>query len=292
MSLVTSKIKILFAINSAAGNNNIDYTTIIHTFFEDKGDVLYEVLKLSGENLKTVLKEKIKSFVPQKVVAVGGDGTLKLVAELVMGSDIVIGIIAAGSANGMAKELNIPQEPLLALNLIYTGKGRFLHLTKINNRVCIHLSDIGFNASLIKRFQTNNHRGMFGYLKAAWSVLWKYSNMEAAFVINNQAIQRSALMIVVANATSYGTGLTINPIGKLNDRLFEVIIIRKISIAEMMKMRFSTGRFHPEKTEVFQTDRITIRSRKKVHFQIDGEYYGKVNELIATIIPDAIRVIY
>ena len=60
----------------------------------------------------------------------------------------------------------------------------------------------------------------------------------------------------------------------------------------MMKMRFSTGRFHPSKTEVFQTDYVTIRSRKKVHFQIDGEYYGKVNELIAKIIPDAISVIY
>jgi YegS/Rv2252/BmrU family lipid kinase len=292
MPNVTSKPKILFAVNECSGNNTIDYATIIDGFFEDKQDAAYKILKLQNGDIKALLKSSIKSFSPDVIVAVGGDGTIKLIAEIVLNTNIAIGVIPAGSANGMAKELGIPQEPLLALELIYSGDAKPIHLTKINNEICIHLSDIGFNASLVKRFQNTNHRGMLGYLKAAWSTLWKHSNMEAAFTINNQTIKRNAVMIVVANATSYGTGITINPLGRLDDALFEIVIVRKISISEIIKMRLSRGDFHPDKTEVFQTDCITIRSKRKVHFQIDGEYYGKVNELIAKIMPEAIKIIY
>jgi diacylglycerol kinase (ATP) len=292
MTHVTSKPKILFALNKLSGNNTIDYAALIHAFFEDKKDIPYLLFELPALRLKEALKASIRSFGPDIVVAVGGDGTIKLVAETVIGSTIAIGIIPAGSANGMAKELNIPSDPIAALDLILTRTARPIHLTRINNKFCIHLSDIGFNASLVKRFQYTNQRGMLGYLKAAWSAAWRHSNMEAKFILNNQTVKRNAVMIIVANATSYGTGITVNPLGKLDDQLFEVVIIRKISLSEILKMRFSTGTFEPRKTEVFQTNSITIQSRRKVHFQIDGEYYGKVNELIADIVPEAIRIIY
>jgi diacylglycerol kinase (ATP) len=292
MSNVTSETKILFAINHAAGNNTIDCPTLIPSFFEDKKGFAYLLFNLPAVDLKEALRESIASFKPDIVVAVGGDGTIKLVAELVMDTPIAIGVIPTGSANGMAKELKIPLEPLEALELIVKGTAKPIHLTKVNNKLCIHLSDIGFNASLVKRFEDMPHRGMWGYIKAAWSVLWRHSKMEAAFVLNGEHIKREAVMIVIANATSYGTGITINPLGQLDDKLFEVVIVRKISLAEILKMRFSTGTFHPEKTEVFQTSQITIHSRKRAHFQIDGEYYGKVNEVTAEVIPDAIKIIY
>lgn len=292
MSDVTSKTKILFAVNHASGNNTIDCPELIPSFFEDKKDIQYQLYDLPAKNMKEALKDAIDSFKPDIVVAVGGDGTIKLVAELVLDTNIAIGVIPAGSANGMAKELQIPLEPLEALDLIVSGTAKPIHLTRINNKLCIHLSDIGFNASLVKRFETMAHRGMWGYVKAAWTELWHHSRMEACFMLNNQKIKRKAVMIVIANATSYGTGITINPLGTLNDKLFEIIIIRKISVLEILKMRFSTGTFHPKKTEVLQTNEVTIQARKKVHFQIDGEYYGKVNELNAEIIPDAIRIIY
>ena len=57
-------------------------------------------------------------------------------------------------------------------------------------------------------------------------------------------------------------------------------------------MRFSHANFDREKTEVIQTKVISISSRKKVHFQIDGEYLGKVNEINAEIIPQALQIIF
>jgi diacylglycerol kinase family enzyme len=99
------------------------------------------------------------------------------------------------------------------------------------------------------------------------------------------------MMIVIANATKYGSGAIINPIGKLDDELFEVIVMKKISIGEMFKMIYSHEEYDSEKTEVFQTNELSIKSFRKVHFQIDGEYLGKVREVNAVIMPDCLEIV-
>jgi diacylglycerol kinase family enzyme len=70
-----------------------------------------------------------------------------------------------GSANGMAKEIGIPADIHKALNLALSGNTRSIHLIKVNNEYCIHLADIGFNAFVIKKFETSAGRGMWGYFK-------------------------------------------------------------------------------------------------------------------------------
>jgi diacylglycerol kinase (ATP) len=291
MTTITPKLKLLFIVNEGSGNNDTDFSKVIDVFFKDKPDIQVVQILLGSDIDCPALQKDIHNSKADKVIAVGGDGTIKLVAEMMMGTDTPLGIIPAGSANGMARELGIPLDTNKALALLLEGEAFPIHLIKINNELCIHLSDIGFNAYIVKKFETQGHRGMLGYLKAAWKVLWQHGRMRAEFRINEELIQRSAVMIVVANATKYGTGVTINPIGRLDDDLFEIIIIRKISLLEILKMSFTRLPLNAKKTEVFQTGSVVIRSRKKAHFQIDGEYLGKVNEVHAAIVPRAIRII-
>lgn len=143
----------------------------------------------------------------------------------------------------------------------------------------------------MKRFETQHTRGMWGYLKTSLYILWKNPVMKVKMPIDNNAIQMKAAVIVFANATTYGTGAVINPIGKLDDNIFEVIAVRKISFREIFKMVFSHGPFNINKTTVFQTHTLSIQSVKKVHFQIDGEYLVMVNEIKATLIKDALEII-
>jgi diacylglycerol kinase family enzyme len=56
-------------------------------------------------------------------------------------------------------------------------------------------------------------------------------------------------------------------------------------------MVFSHASYDPNKTEIFQTNQLSMRSTKKVHFQIDGEYLGKTKEVNAVIIPHALQII-
>ncbi len=97
-------------------------------------------------------------------------------------------------------------------------------------------------------------------------------------------------MIVIANASKYGTNVVINPIGTLEDALFEVIAVKKISATEIFKMIFTHSYYDPNKTEIFQTDALIMRSANRVHFQVDGEYLGKVREVKAVLLPAALLI--
>jgi diacylglycerol kinase family enzyme len=55
-------------------------------------------------------------------------------------------------------------------------------------------------------------------------------------------------------------------------------------------MRFTHRPYNPEKTELLQTRSLKINSRRKVHFQVDGEYRGKVNEVKAEIMTGALTI--
>lgn len=287
----TKELKILFIINPASGNNTTDWQLLIENHFADKHPVT-RVLLLDDTCSPQLIKDGIKSFRPDRVFAVGGDGTVKLVATCLMNTNIPLGIIPAGSANGMAKELGIPADTGKALDIAVDGIATTIHLVKINDELCIHLSDIGFNAFVIKKFETGAGRGMWGYFKAACKVLWLQPKMEVEIQVDGIYVKRKAAMVVIANATKYGSGALINPEGKLDDAVFEVIIVKKISLAEIYKMLVTHLSYNPAKTELYQTKSLHIKSKRKAHFQVDGEYLGKVNSINASIIPGALQVIY
>ncbi|WP_205513559.1 diacylglycerol/lipid kinase family protein [Longitalea arenae] len=283
--------KLLFIINSAAGKNKTDWEKTIRLYFEDK-PYLIVTYHLSNPCTRAEVQEQLKAHRPDCIIAVGGDGTLKLVAESVLNSNpLPIGVLPAGSANGMAKELGIATDAEKALDIITQGNVKKIDLIRINDELCIHLSDIGFNAFVVKTFETFNKRGMWSYIKAAFRVLFRHRHMEVIIAGEKQTVRRNAAMVVLANATKYGTGAVINPNGKLDDGLFEIVIIKKIAFSEIIKMMITHKDFDPAKTELFTTSGVEVHSKHRVHFQVDGEYLGKVYSLQAACVPGALHMI-
>lgn len=283
-------LRLLFVINPGSGSDDKDWHSTISEYFRSRSETV-ELFDLPNPCSPEKIKEKIDAYKPDRVVAVGGDGTVILVAQCLEDTNIPMGILPAGSANGMAKELELPEDENQALDLVATGKTKKIHMIKVNGHYCIHLSDIGFNAFVVKKFESGQQRGMIGYLKASWKVLWSHAKMQLEIKTDTSTIKTEAAMLVLANATKYGSGALINPKGKLNDKLFEIVVIKKVSFSEIFKMMFTHNDYNPEKTELYQTSSLEVRSRKKVHFQVDGEYLGKVNEVTATILPEALEVV-
>lgn len=286
----TPELKLLFIVNPGSGSGEINFSETISAYF-DRHPNNFEIYELSDGCTIDELRSAIKKAKATRVIAVGGDGTLKLVAECVLETDTPIGIIPAGSANGMAKELGVPTDIQQAIDVAIHGTPKKIHAVVVNGELCIHLADIGFNAYIVKKFDDLPERGMLGYAKAAWKALWNHSKMDVDFKIKDQHIRSQAAMVVIANATMYGTGVKINPDGKLDDDLFEVILIKEYSVMEILKIRFTNLPFNPKNIESFQTNSLNIKTRRKAHFQVDGEYVGKVNSVKAHIIVNAINII-
>lgn len=282
--------KILFVINPGSGTAEIDFKNLISAYCEENKQA-FEIYELPKNCSIQKLKTAIQKATADRVIAVGGDGTLKMVAEALIGEKTPIGVIPAGSANGMAKELGIPTEPELAIKTAVTGRPKTIHTVLVNGELCIHLADIGFNAYIVKKFDDLPQRGMLGYARAAWTALWNHRKMTVEIKLKDKTIQAKAAMVVIANATMYGTGVKINPDGNLEDELFEVILVKEYSVMEILKIRFTNLPFNPKNIESFQTTDLSIKTKHRVHFQVDGEYRGKVNSITAKIQTAAINII-
>jgi diacylglycerol kinase family enzyme len=135
-------------------------------------------------------------------------------------------------------------------------------------------------------------RGKMGYAKEILRVLWKTRLMDVEIKSNNKKLKRTAFMVVIANASKYGTGARINPIGDVHDGLFEVVILRKLSLTELLKMLFFNRKFNPKKTELLQADQLDIKVKKKVYFQVDGEYLGKTQSIHAVAKPKSFLLVF
>ena len=287
----SASFNILFVLNPASGGKKkFNWQKAICQYFENLSHTI-EFYILTGKDDTGSLDGIIKRLQINKIVAVGGDGTVKLLTRYLMGSNLALGILPAGSANGMAKELQISEIPEEALDIIINGKIKCCDVIKINNDISLHLSDFGLNAQLIKYFDEGKLRGMWGYARMVIKVLWRKKLMNAHIIADDLNLNTKAYMIVIANASKYGTGALVNPQGDLDDGLFEIVILRKFPVIELCKMLLSYKKFNPEKVEVFQTKSATIITRRKTHFQIDGEYIGKLKRVDAKIIPSQINLL-
>ena len=290
--MIKEALKILFVINPKSGTKSkINWEPTIREYLRGT-DHTFDFLLLTGNNDADSLHYWIEHQKPDRVVAIGGDGTVSLVAEQLLGSPVAMGILPAGSANGMAKELNIPTDVQGAINVILNGEIKKTDVIRINDKeICLHLSDLGINAQIIKYFEERNIRGKLSYARMLLKALWKKQLMRVTIEMNGVKTSTAAFMVVIANASKYGTGAVINPEGNLHDGIFEVIVVRKITLIEFLKLFIHFRRFNPKTVQVFQTTSAIIQTKNEAHFQVDGEYLGKLNRVTAVIEPSSLHLL-
>ncbi|MFD2573274.1 diacylglycerol/lipid kinase family protein [Spirosoma soli] len=282
----------LFAINPVSGGRDKSvWEESIRTYFADSPHS-YHHFYLNGETDDVMIREQIAQHHPDCVVAVGGDGTIKCVATELLGTGLPMGVLPAGSANGMARELGIPPDVNESLDILVHGTLKPIDVISVNdNDICLHLGDIGLNAQMVKHYEQNNFRGKLGYLRSVVRVLRNRQQLRVEITVGEECVQRAAFMIVLANARMYGTGAVINPDGDLSDGKFEVVIFRRLSFWEIIKLFWRYQPFDPKQIEILPATSVTIETLRKAYFQVDGEYRGRITELHASIRPSALTII-
>lgn len=282
----------LFAINPVSGGQNkTTWQEGIQNYFVDSPHHCHQFL-FDGKTDEETLRQQIDHYKPDCVVAVGGDGTLKIVATALLGTNMILGVLPAGSANGMARELGIPPDVWGSLNVLLNGEHRPMDVISVNDGdICIHLSDIGLNAQVVKHYEQNSLRGKFGYFRSVLNVLKKRRLLRVSITVGDDCVQRVAFMVVLANARMYGTGAVINPDGSPFDGQFEVVIFRRLSFWEILKLFWKYKPFDPKQIEIYPATSVSIETHRRAYFQIDGEYCGKITALKAHIQPNALTVL-
>jgi len=284
-------LKILFVINPIAGGlEKNEWEQQAAAQLKEAGH-RFEMYHTTGQNDKVSIRHYIRTLNPDRVVAAGGDGTLKMVAEVLAGTEIPLGIIPAGSANGMAKELGIPNGLPACIDIILNGEMRKIDAIRINTtELCLHLSDIGMNAQLVKYFEERGIRGMLGYARGILKMFLHRRILHVTISDGKNRWEREGVMVVLANARMYGTGAMINPEGDLSDGLFEVVVVKRMSPATLLKMFLKRRSFKNEQLEILQVQSVDIDVKRRAYFQVDGEYKGRMKRIKARIEKHALHI--
>lgn len=271
---------------------------------KDKSDLLEEVREIirskgldfhlyltSGKGDKEALKDVMQSYSPHRILSIGGDGTIKLIAEILQDDTIPLGVFPAGSANGLAENLNLPSDTRSLTNIGLGNNFVYLDTILVNGEFCLHISDIGLNAELIKNYQEGNVRGKLGYLIQSIPTLIKsdfpfHFNIE----VDGRRISREAVLIAIANARKYGTGANINPQGRYDDGKFEILIFKEFNIPQILQTFRENVSLSEDFLEIIPAVETKITSGKNIPFQIDGEYRGDIKEVKARISPIKVKI--
>jgi len=284
--------KYLFVLNPIAGGT--DKTTLIEatTAYAAKEDIELILIETTGEEDEKKIRELYDEHKPERVLVAGGDGTIKMAAEALEHHDVVLGVLPAGSANGLSVDLNLPTDLQETLEIAFHGDYMEMDMVSINGKKSLHLSDIGVNAELIKNYEGSNIRGKLGYALQAFNTL---TNLDDPFHVvvnaNGMTVETEARMVVIANTQKYGTGVTINPIGIMDDGKFEIVILKNLDLNIISKILagniiITTG----EDVDIISTDEALITTNRPACFQIDGEYCGELDRLEVKILPNQMKV--
>ena len=95
-----------FIINPNSEKKSSELKKIITNFFKDLNERCTIFISKNFKHIGELAIKAVK-FKANTVVACGGDGTVNMVGQVLVGTDIQLGIIPIGSGNGVANNINI-----------------------------------------------------------------------------------------------------------------------------------------------------------------------------------------
>ncbi len=291
-----TKQKILFIINPSSGSSlkikGLIAKHILDTI--DRSKYLPEIHHSSGaDNITEICTAAVESGIKTIVIA-GGDGSVNLVARNLIGTDTALGIIPAGSGNGLARHLKIPVDVKKAVKIINRSKTQLIDSVNINDRVFFSIAGVGFDALVAREYARLGMRGFLSYFKVVTTRYLSYKPQTYELKIDGVSLARKALFVVFANSNQFGYNAIISPQAKPDDGLVDVCITPKIFLLKTpllaLKM-FGNTIDKSAYVEIIKARHVEVKRHKDTWINLDGESLELTKDLIIKVNPASLRVI-
>lgn len=228
-----------------------------------------------------------------RVISIGGDGTLNAVASGLVGSAVQLGIVPMGSGNGYARSLKLPQDPVRALRTALSGNARQMDVCFLNDQLFLGTAGIGFDARVAHEFDKSKGRGMWNYMRLIVKHILSAKPMRTVTKANNRTREDEVLMLVFCNTREFGNGAVISPGSLPDDGLAELRIVTRPPLIPLLMafIRMYNGRIDgsPYITSI-ATDRATIHQGGTLA-HLDGEPVEIGNEVHFRLEPKRLWVV-
>ena len=229
------------------------------------------------------------------VIVWGGDGTVNEVGGALAGSTTALGLIPAGSGNGLAGGLGVPRDAHAAIATALGPTTLAVDVGMLDDRPFFNIAGIGFDAHVARLFneRSRGRRGRLPYVVIGVREGCRYRGKDYAITLDGVSQRTCALLIAFANGQEYGMGMQIAPGARLDDGLLEACVVEDRSVLARFRdaRHLALGSIHRAPRMAMQGVRTAIvEADGEIEFHVDGEPGVVRDRLTVTIRPGALQV--
>jgi YegS/Rv2252/BmrU family lipid kinase len=301
----------LVVVNPNAGRRKglVDWEKISGHLRHQDLDFTSVFTECAGHATEIVI-ESIEKDGYQKIVVVGGDGTMNEVVNGIFRqnrfktTDISLGMITVGTGNDWGRMFGIPSDyekavKILAQNQTFiqdAGIVRYCNEDEPGNRYFVNIAGMGFDAEVTRksnRAKEKGKGGVFLYFFNIFTSLVNYRHVEALINVDGLNMENKIFSMNVGICKYNGGGMIPTPNAVPDDGLFDLTVIRKLSkvniILSMKRLYNGTIDKHP-KVDSYTGRSIRIESKDTIRLETDGETLGHT-PIEFRIIPKSVKVL-
>jgi len=226
-------------------------------------------------------------------VAVGGDGTISVVAQKLINTNKILAVFPAGSGNGFSNETNFNKNISRLLEKIETKQSRQIDTFMVNEHFSINVSGTGFDGKVVKEFEKTN-RGFKNYIKVSIQTFFKYKPIKIKFLEEDyKQYNGKYLMLNIANTRQFGNNAYIAPMASKSDGLVDLVLVKKfpLTYSPFFAFRMFTKRLKDD-------DYVTYLPVSEIEFKvntktwhIDGEFKKIKSPIHIKVLPKSLRIL-
>lgn len=233
----------------------------------------------------------------ERVIAVGGDGTVHEAIRGLAHSAKVLGVVPIGSGNDFARMLGLAKKPLLeTLRIALTGLVGTVDLGEVNGQPFGASLGIGFDAMVARKALAAPTflRGMPRYLYSIFAVLKELSLPTLTLESEGKMLfQGKALLAALMNGYAYGGGIPIAPSASPTDGLLSGVVageFSRLGVVGILPRLLLGKHIHHPRVHQYTGTSFTVRFDQPVAAHADGELLEPQALYEVRIHPKALRV--
>ena len=296
-----------FILNPKAGKGKAaKLTERLHAAIKAQPLGSFEIVETSGIGDATKIAKASSSPI---VVAVGGDGTVHEVANGIIGTEKILGIVPAGSGNDFIKSVLIPPQLRESVACLARRRVACVDVGKVKLACAngtaaedqsasffVNGLGIGFDAAVADRTRhISIASGTLVYVIAVLQTLGRYRAPMFDITIDGKTSHSKNLLIAIGNGKCAGGGFYLTPDAKVTDGVLDVCLINEIPTFEILKLMPKVMKGRHRDCRHVRLDRakeIRVVADGPVAVHSDGEILASdATELDVKIVPGALKVI-
>lgn len=279
-SATTPRRRFLLVFNPTAGTANQAMLDTVAARMRGQGASIVALQADGAGDVVAQVRRARDAGGCDAILAAGGDGTIRLVAAALDGSDMPVGIIPLGTGNVLANEIGLLRRPGAISRMLLEGPTVPVTGARANGEPFLLMCGVGFDGRIIANLSMAA-KTRLGQIAYARPVLKSIIHPLDALEIEADGEMHYASWVIVANCGRYGGRFVLTRRTHVSVPGLQLVLFKSESRVTLLRqlLELALGRLdrvaeNRSDIAIIPCRQATIRANQAVAVQIDGDPFG------------------